>query len=178
MTRTGIRTLLVAGVLAGLLTGCGSTQAGAAATVGNRRISVADVQSATTDVQTLFGPTQPVSQTMVLFLLAAAPYVEDVAGRAGVGASDDDARRVFGTKVQHPSPAGLAVMRVNSSIEKLGQLDQAAGQQALSEVTRNLVRDHLKVNPRYGRFDPQRGRLLPDQPNWLPTPSPAASPEQ
>ncbi|HEY6793356.1 MAG TPA: hypothetical protein VI248_01595 [Kineosporiaceae bacterium] len=180
MTRSVLRTVVVTGVAALVLAGCGTPEAGAAATVGGRRISVADVQSATSDVQTLYGQNQPVSQRAVLYLLAAAPYIQEVATRRGAGTSPDEARRIFTQKDPKltPSDAAVTVLQANGSLGKLDQLGPTATQEALSEVTKELAHDHLTVSPRYGTFDPQRGTLLPDQPNWLPTtatPSPTPS---
>jgi hypothetical protein len=180
VTRTVLRSVLVSGVAALVLAGCGTPEAGAAATVGGRRLSVADVQSATAQIQSLYGQNQPVSQRAVLYLLAAAPYIQDVATRQGAGSSADEARRIFTSKDPNltPSPAALAVLQANESLGKLDQFGPTATQNALGEVTRDLARDHFTVNPRYGTFDQNRGTLLPEQPNWLPvtaTPSPAPS---
>ena len=178
MTRTVLRTVLATGVAAALLSGCGTPEAGSAATVGDRRISVSDVQSATADIQAVFGPDQPVPQRNVLFLLAAAPYIEDAASRSGAGVSLDDARTQFANKVADPSRAALVVIQANASLSRLDQLGQGRTQQVLVEITQCLAKDGFTVNPRYGTFDPQRGTMLSDQPNWLPTPSPTPTPAQ
>jgi hypothetical protein len=180
VTRTVLRSVLVSGLAALVLAGCGAAEAGAAATVGGRRVTVGDLQSATADIQALYGQNQPVSQRAVLYLLAAAPYIQDVATLRGAGSSVDEARKIFTAKNPNlsPSPSSLTVLQANESLGKLDQLGAEATQQALAEVTQDLARGHFTVNPRYGTFDPQRGTLLPDQPNWLPataTPSPTPS---
>lgn len=177
MTRTVLRTLLLTAAASVLMAGCGVVpQAGAAATVADRRISVQDVQTATTQIQQMYGPDQPVPQRSVLYLLAAAPYIQDIAAREKAGTSLDDARRAFGDKVTDPAPASLVVVQANLALGRLDDLGNGKTEQALMEVTKDLARDHFTVSPRYGTFDAQRGSLLPDQPNWLPTPS--ASPSQ
>jgi hypothetical protein len=175
VTRMGIRALLVAGAVAALTAGCGSTEAGSAATVGDRRISVQELQTATNDIQKLYGPNQPVPQRSVLFLLAAAPYLEAIAVPEDAGASLSDARKVFGETVPNPSHAALVVMQANTTLGNLDQLGNDKTTQALQQVSKSLADDHFTVNPRYGEFDPTRGSLLPEQPNWLPTPSPTPS---
>jgi len=175
VTRSLLRSVLVAGVAVTLVSGCGTPEAGSAATVGSRRISVQDVQSATADIQALYGPEQPVPQQSVLFLMAAAPYLETAAIKLQAGASIDDARTVFGTKVAHPSQAALQVIQANVIIANLQKLGNEQAGPALQEVTDSLQRDKLSVNPRYGTFDPQTG-IKQVQPNWLPTPPPSATP--
>ena len=174
MTRSVLRSVLMAGVAVALVSACGTPEAGSAATVGSRRISVHDLQSATADIQALYGPDQPVPQQSVLFLMAAAPYLETAATKVQAGASLDDARNVFGTKVPNPSPAALEVIQANVIIANLQKLGTDKAGPALQEVTESLVRDKISVNPRYGTFDPENG-IKQVQPNWLPTPTPSAS---
>lgn len=176
MTRTVLRTVVATAAATLLLAGCGTPEAGAAATVGGRRISVQDVQTATAQIQQMYGPDQPVPQRSVLYLLAAAPYIQDIAVRDQAGTSLDDARQAFGDKVRDPSEAALTVVQANMALGRLDDLGNGKTEAALQEVTKDLARDHFTVSPRYGTFDAQRGSLLPDQPNWLPTPS--ASPSQ
>jgi hypothetical protein len=175
VTRTALRRVLVTGAVAVLMAGCGTPQAGAAATVGSRRISVSEVQSATSDFQVLYGPDQQVPERAVLYLLAAAPYLQVIAARSNAGTSVDDARKVFGSKVTHPSQAGLTVMEANTSLTRLDSLGGNATTDALTEVAKDLSRDGFTINPRYGSFDLTRGVLGSSQPNWLPTPPPSAS---
>jgi hypothetical protein len=175
--RTVLRTGLATAAATVLMAGCGAVpEAGAAATVGDRRISVQEVQTATADIQKMYGPDQPVPQRSVLYLLAAAPYIQEIATRDRAGTSLDDARKAFGDKVRNPAEASLVVVQANLALGRLDELGSGKTEQALMEVTKDLARDDFTVSPRYGTFDAQRGSLLPDQPNWLPTPS--ASPAQ
>jgi hypothetical protein len=181
VTRSVLRsvmvTMTVSAAVAALTAGCGTPEAGAAATVDGRRISIGDVQAATTDIQAYYGPAQPVAQTAVLYLLAAAPYIDDITSQYRTGASVDDARAFFAGKVAHPSSAALTVIRANLGIRRLDSVSQPQAEQALMEVNRDLVRDGFTVNPRYGTFDPAQGSIQLTNPDWLTqtasTPSPA-----
>jgi len=191
VTGTRIRTLLVATGVAALLAACGTPHAGAAAVIGNRRISVSDLQSATQDAQAYVdaqtnaqgGQRTAVSQRQVLYLLAALPYIEQLATQAGVGVSEDDARsELRAWNVPNPSHAGVQVVQANAALAQLQQQGQSKAAEVNSEITDALKKDHLEVNPRYGTFNGSVGRIIPGQPNWLPTPSssaiPAATPSQ
>lgn len=168
MTRSAMRSLLVSIAATALLAGCGSMTAGAAAVVGDRRISVAEVQEATVDAQAWVGEGGQITQTQILYLLAIAPYVQDIAIRYNAGASVDEARKVLLPKVPHPSDAAISVLRANISLNDLQQnLGQEETVKVLSEVNKRLNADGFQVNPRFGAFDSKTGRFLPQQPNWL-----------
>jgi hypothetical protein len=178
VTRTVLRSVLVTTAVAVLMAGCGTPEAGSAATVAGRRIPVSDVQSATTDIQALYGPDQPVPQRSVVYLLAAAPYIQQVATRFRAGASTDDALAVFSGKVAHPSTAALTVIQANTSVSRISDLGQQQSVQALTEVNADLKRDGFTVNPRYGTFDPTRGSIGLETQDWItetatPTPTPS-----
>jgi hypothetical protein len=173
--RTRIRTLVVATGVVALLAGCGTPEAGSAAVVGNRRISVSDLQAATVDAQAFVGPSVPVSQRQVLYLLAASPYIEQLADRFGVGVSTDDARAAMAQTVPHPSAAGLKVVQANEALLAVQQLGDQQTSVANAIITKGLVSEGFSVNPRYGIFNTSIGRVAPIQPNWQPTPSPSAT---
>lgn len=184
MTRTATRkplvSLGVAALLAASLAGCGTASAGSAAVIGDRRISVSDVQSATVDAQAWVGEGTQITQTQVLYLLAIAPYVQDIASRYGAGTSDDDARAALRARVADPSQAGVDVIRANASLSALQQnLGEEKTGEVLAEATKRLTTDGFKINPRYGSFDATTGRVSMPAPNWLvgssaePTPSPS-----
>jgi len=184
VTRTRIRTLLVATGVVALMAGCGTPTAGSAAVVGNRRISVSEVQAATVDAQAFVGPQVPVTQRQVLYLLAAADYIFPLADRFQVGVSADDARTAMAAAVPHASDAGVEVIRANQALLSVRQL--GSQQQALADqlITQSLLADHFTVNPRYGTFNAALGRVVPFQPDWqvaaasptVKTPTPSPSP--
>ena len=183
VTRTVTRNLLVSIGVAALLAGCGSASVGSAAVVGDRRISVADVQSATVDAQAWVGGGTQITQTQVLYLLAIAPYVQEIATRYGAGASEQEARSTLQARVPEPSDAAVTVIRANTSLTDLQQrLGDQKTAQVLGEATQRLTADGFSVNPRFGDFDPTTGRISPIRPNWLPggeaqaTPTPTPSP--
>src|SRR5688572_18822494 len=76
VTRT-LRRLIVAIAVpvALLLGGCGTPQSGAAAVVGDRRISVTEVQEAFRDITVLVGQDGQVTQADMLTFLILEPYL-------------------------------------------------------------------------------------------------------
>jgi hypothetical protein len=156
-----------------LLAGCGSTQAGAAAVVGDRRISVDDVQAATAQIRHLQGA-ENVSQQQVLLLLIAEPYAVDAASTASVAVSEDDARAALKGAVDNPGQATVDLMRANLALTNLSQ--RQTGQAEIGRVLEQVAAASPRINPRYGRFDPQQRSIVPITPNWIsPSPSPGAS---
>jgi hypothetical protein len=89
---------VVLGLVAALgLSACGGgdpVESGAAAVVGSDRISVADLQTAYTELNEAFkGPgNQPIPQTSLLSWMMYSPFVIPEAAKQGVAISDDDAR--------------------------------------------------------------------------------------
>jgi hypothetical protein len=177
VTRTALRSLLAALAATALLAGCGSMTAGAAAVVGDRRISVSEVQEATADAQTWVGQGGRISQTQILYLLAVAPFVQDLAARYNARASEDDARRALATMVPNPCPGVLAVIRANISLNTMQErIGQEQTIMALGEINQKLATLGFTVNPRYGSFDAKTGRFEPERGNWLLTGDDESSP--
>lgn len=182
-SRRGRRLAGLALAVAAALTasGCGTMQAGAAAVVGGRRISVAELQQATTDIESAInaqaatnGAKQTVSQAKVLWLLVLEPYVVKAAGDAGVGVSDDEARAQFvEAKVAKPSQAAVDVIRASTALQ---QLEAGRKTQELEVVAEQLHKTKIEVNPRYGKFDLEQGAVVPTSPDWLAQPSGPAGP--
>ena len=164
----------VAALVALAVTGCSSSQWGAAAVVGDRRITVNQVQQATTDIQQVLGPDAQLTQSQVLYWLVLAPYVLDAAARHGIGVSVDDARHEM-QAVKDPSAAGLLAVRSAMAMGKLqGDLEAPEAQKAYEEVRAEVDATKIRVNPRFGVFDPKQFIITPQQPDWLP-PTPTAS---
>ncbi|MFZ0158505.1 MAG: hypothetical protein WAL50_05695 [Kineosporiaceae bacterium] len=167
--------LLGAGMsLLAAVTGCGSSEAGAAAVVDGRRITVADVQKATSDIQAFTG--QQVSQRQVLYFLIIGPRVVDAAASAGIGVSASDARTMLVQKVAEPSEPAVAAIRANESVNRLSQLGEDKSKPIMDGLLAGLRAADIDVSPRYGTFDKQTVTMGTLKENWLaPTPSASGS---
>ncbi|MBL8930001.1 MAG: hypothetical protein JNL54_07760 [Kineosporiaceae bacterium] len=165
--RTTRRIALVATSLTLALTGagCSSSTAGAAAVVDGRRISVAEVQQATTDIAAYTG--QEVAPSQVLFFLIVGPQLVKAAAANGVGISDAEARQELTTKVAEPSDAAIAAIRANESLQQLNGLGEAQGKPAVDAIVAQLKQSDIEVSPRYGRFDTTTVSVVPVEQNWL-----------
>jgi hypothetical protein len=185
-----------------LLGACGGTQAGAAAIVGDRRITVSELQTATAEVRSIVGDPSQVTQELVLGWLIAHPYVMQVATEQGRGVSPQDAEGFFTrakfTNAQGgttPSEASIEAVQTAYALSVLTGQDTSTpetAKKATDEVLADLKAAHVEVNPRYGRFDyrwddqTQSFTLSPRSSNWLqptqpaqpaatPSPSPSSS---
>jgi len=190
-TRGGAALALAASLaVAPLLAACRPAQAGAAAVVGDRRVTVEQVQTATTELRSIVQDPTQISQQLVLGWLITSPYVLQVASDQGQGVSTQDAERFFqqanfkaaggGTT---PSDASVQAVQTAYALQKLtGQgSDQKQAQAAVEQVLADLKSAGVKVSPRYGtfdyRWDAQTGTfsLSPHTSNWLqPAPGPTA----
>jgi hypothetical protein len=160
-----------------LLSGCGGPAvSGAAAVVGDRRITESDLQVATRDLQKVVGPENPLTQPQVLSYMVVGPIALDVAAKNGIGVSQDDAVKVLAGKVTDPSEPTLLAARGAIALSQLSRgLEQAASQQAYQDVLAQVKATSITVNPRYGVFDGERFAINPVSPNWL---VPKAAPTQ
>jgi hypothetical protein len=154
--------------------------AGAAAIVGDRRISVEEVQDVTTDLQTYLGSagaanTGKVNQSGVLWLLIVYPDVVQAASDVGVGVSEDEAAQdLTAHKVTHPSRGAVNVIQASKALDNLQQSGQ---RQAVQDVGTKLHERKIEVNPRYGHFDKDKLDIVAATPDWLvrsETPAPGA----
>ncbi len=188
-TRGGAAAVALAASLAltPLVAACG-TQAGAAAVVGDRRITVGELQTATSEVRAIVQDPNQVSQQLVLGWLIVQPYVVRVAGEQGRGVSREDAQGFF-TRSNFTSPAGGTTPSdaAVSAVQAAYALQLLTGQDSSPEVAKRSVDTVLadlksadvRVNPRYGTFDyrwdeqSQSFTLTPRSPNWLETRAPA-----
>jgi hypothetical protein len=168
------------------LSGCGTTQAGAAAIVGDHRITVSDLQTATTELKRLVQDPTQITQELVLGWLIANPAAVEVATQKGQAVSRDDALRFFsqanftnpagGTT---PSEAAITAVQTAYALQLLaGQdVDPAAAKANVDQVLADLKAEKVTVNPRYGTFDyawdaqTQSFTLSPTKVSWLTTPS-------
>ena len=194
--RGGAATLALAASLAltPLLGACG-TQAGAAAIVGDRRISVGDLQTATAQVRAIVPDPGQINQELVLGWLIAQPYVVQAASEQGRGVSREDAESLF-TAANFTGPDGSTTpsQAAVSAVQSAYALQLLTGQNSTPQVAKKVVDQVLadlrtagvQVNPRYGNFDYRWDEqsasftLTPRSPNWLqpskPSPSPSTVP--
>jgi hypothetical protein len=199
------RRLLVALATVGIAltaSGCGSVDAGAAAIDGDRRISVADVQTATVQVNRIVKQESQFDQRSVLSFLITEPYLVAEATRKGVGVSPDDARDIFRqfnfidpiTGSSSPAPATLQMVRGILALNRLQgrplvegdtSLPAEQGQAAVAAVSEQLKAADITVNPRYGSFEPvfdvAAQKIFPVTPttdNWLVPSTPQPTPSQ
>jgi hypothetical protein len=150
-----------------LVSACGTPTAGAAAVIGDRRVTEADVQRATADIQAKVGAANPVPQAQVLFFLIAAPDVVDAANRAGVGFSLDDARTDLETTLVSPSEPGATVWQASKAMFNINNLPADRSGQVKAALIKVLRSHTVTVNPRYGSFDPKTVSVGPAVENWI-----------
>ena len=191
--RRGAAVVLAASLaLTPLLGACG-TQAGAAAVVGDRRITVDELQTATSEVRSIVQDPSQVTQQLVLGWLIAHPYVVQVASEQGKGVSRQDAQTFFtrsNFKTQDggttPSDSAVDAVQTAYALSLLTGQDSSpeVAKRSVDEVLADLKAAKVTVNPRYGTFDYKWDEqtatftLSPRSPNWLKpaNPAPAASP--
>lgn len=191
MSRPRVAALAVALAigLAPVLSGCGTTQAGAAAIVGERRISVTELQTATAELKQLVKDPAQITQELVLGWLIANPAAVQVATEKGQAISRDDALRTFSqanfrSSAGGTTPSDISVTAVQTAFALqllAGQdVDPATAKANIDQVIADLKADKVTVNPRYGTFDyawdtqTQSFTLSPSKAGWIATPSPSA----
>ncbi len=167
-----------------LLGGCASSEAGAAATVGDHRISVAEVQSGYHSIVELAGPDAGFTQSIILNYLILEPYLDQVASEMGRGVSADDARHQFNIDASLPAPsaAALKVMRALAANQAIrsGRTDDEINR-TYQQVSDRLKADGVHINPRYGAGlqykvgDQAMLTILPEKQDWIAsTPQPSS----
>ncbi|HET8615432.1 MAG TPA: SurA N-terminal domain-containing protein [Actinomycetales bacterium] len=179
-TTRRIAVAALAATFAGGLTACSPEQTGAAATVGGRSVSVADLHDAVEGVKSGNPDLAQVEglDRYLLFDLIAAPYMLQAASDAGMGVSTDEAAAAL-PKSHDPDPSAVRALQTQIAFQNLRQ---ANDMQALEKVRDELVRAGVTVNPRFGSFDPSgvtevnKPTIVDHQPNWLSqTPAPTPS---
>jgi hypothetical protein len=174
--------------LAPALAGCGTTQAGAAAIVGDHRISVGELQTATTELKKLVSDPAQITQELVLGWLIANPAAVQVATEKGQAVSRDDALRFFsqakftnGSGGTTPSDAAVTAVQTAYALQLLAgtDVDQATAKANVDQIIADLKADKVTVSPRYGTFDyawdaqNQSFTLSPTKVSWLTPPTTA-----
>lgn len=187
--RVAVAVLAAAVATTPLLAGCGTTQAGAAAIVGDHRITVDEVQTATEQLKGLVQDPTQITQELVLGWLIANPYAVQVASEHGKGVSRADALTFFqqahftnSAGGSTPSESAISAVQSAYALQLLagGQTDPTTAKKAVDEILADLKNAKVRVNPRYGTFDyvwneqTQSFTLSPRKDAWLATPSPSA----
>lgn len=170
----GLRAVAAAAVLALALVACSPAQAGAAAVIGDRRISAGEVSNAVAGIKA--GNPQLAQgnglDRTVLFFLVISPYVLSSAQSSGVGVSVDQARQML-PKTQDPDPGAVKVLRTFLALQRL---QQGGKNDALTQIQKDITAAKPELNPRYGTFDVKQMAVVDAPPNWLvPRTAPTAS---
>lgn len=150
---------------------CTFTQTGAAAVVGDRRISTAELQRALTGLREGNPQFAEVAglDRLVLFDLIAEPYLLRAAEAQGLGVAESEAQAALPGTPQ-AAPEALRVLRAQLALNRLNQGQRT---EALQGVGTQLREAGVEVSPRYGRFDTQTLSITDQAPNWLvPTATP------
>jgi hypothetical protein len=180
-TTRRIAAALAATTLAAALTACSPDQSGAAATVGDRTVSVSDLHSAVEAVKSGNPDLAQVEglDRYLLFDLIAAPYLLDAASQAGVGVSEAEAAAAL-PKAHNPDARAVRALQAQLAFQNLRQANNT---QALEGIRTQLEQARVEVNPRFGTFDPagvtevNKPTIVDSQQNWLvalPTPTPSS----
>lgn len=165
LVTTPVRRVAAALILgAALVTaGCGTTEAGRAATVDGKVITETDVQTARTQINTTF-PAANLTTSQVLGRLIAAPVILSIAERQGTPVSESIAQTTYTTQPDYngekPEAPTLEVLRAELALQ---QFQQSQTQVPVSEFQKLKV----VVNPRYGRFDPASASVTEQTPDWI-----------
>ncbi|MGL5859223.1 MAG: SurA N-terminal domain-containing protein [Angustibacter sp.] len=153
------------------LGGCSPREPGAAAVVGDRRITTQQVADAVRGIKAgnpQVGKTEQLERT-VLYFLVLAPYVADAARDEGVAVSDAQAEALL-SESSDPDPDAVMVFR---TFLALRQLQEARDTEGLDRLQQRLAAAAPDINPRYGVFDAREVAIVDTNPNWL---EPTASP--
>lgn len=170
-----LRATTVALVAATVLAVSGCATADTAAVVDGRRITEAQVQEAVTQIKKI-NPEAQIDTVFALRALVFAPFVTDVADRAGKGISDSYAAQLLGGSAQDFNPYTLDLVKASwlldsqSNPNALTSTEQAQFADAVAKAT-------ITVNPRYGTFDRKSLNFEESSPNWIkagsePSPTP------
>lgn len=169
MTPT-VRRVVAGLALAGALVtaGCGSLETDRAATVDGRVISETEVQSVMTQFNGMKQPRlDPLTPASTLSLLVQARPALEYFGEHGVVASESVAQQEAGNRgVRNPSDATLEALRFLDALQQAS--DSGAFSQAdQQELIQRIADQKVKVNPRYGTFDPTNISVTASQPDWI-----------
>jgi hypothetical protein len=144
---------------------CSPRESGAAAVVGDRRITTDQLSGAVAGIKRgnpQLGANQGLDRT-VLFFLIISPYVLRAAEAKGVGVSDAQAAKLLVRDID-PDPDAVQVLRTYLALQAL---QEAKGTAELQQVQQEVAAVKPRLNPRYGRFDTKELTVVSETPNWL-----------
>jgi hypothetical protein len=160
-----VRVAAAAGVAALALVACSPQEPGAAALLGDQRITTAQVDEAVRGIRRGnpdIAQGEGLERT-VLFYLVVAPYLLPRAEQAGAGVSETEAAAQL-PRATDPDPQALRVLRTFLSLQKLQQAGQSA---VLQQVQQQIRAARVRISPRFGRLDTTQLEIVDRQPNWL-----------
>lgn len=160
-----LRTLrgpLAAVVIAAALSVSGCGTADTAAVVNGQVISETEAQRAAREINEAFSPQTPLDTPGAVSSLIAAPIINEVASKVGKAESDSSARAAM-PNISDPSQASLDLVKANFALQKLSDQEK-------QQVLEQLKKADIKINPRYGSFDPDTASFEAPARNWLKLP--------
>lgn len=164
------RAILPAVAAAALLAGCASSP-GTAAVVDGERISEADAQALTAELNAVFGQELTVADTIGIY--AQTGPILDAAEGLGISASEAQVRDLLTQQAETNgyTPEDGQFLEQTVYIGR-GQVVSSPVQQdpdALAQVGEEIQALDIELNPRYGTVD--AGAFIPPQPDWLVAPT-------
>ena len=160
-----VRRVIAALVLGGALvtSGCGANEANQAAVVDGTVITETEVQTAQRQINATF-PSANLTVSNVLSRLIQAPVVLSFAEEQGSPVSETVARSLYEQQEawdgEDPARSTVEVLRAELAIQGL---QQSGAQVPVSEFETLRVR----LNPRYGTFDPATASVATSMPAWI-----------
>ena len=170
-----VRRLLAGLMLASALvtTGCGSLEAGRAATVDGRVITQDEVDSVMTEVNSMGILQQPFTPTSALTALVRAEPALRFFEENGVVASRSVAlQNAHDNGVARPSESTIEVLRFFNALNEAAQSQRFTPEDE-SELVARIAEQDVSVNPRYGDFSADAAAVAPTTPPWITQTEPA-----
>ncbi|WP_426565849.1 hypothetical protein ACPPVT_04585 [Angustibacter sp. McL0619] len=158
--------LVVLAVVAAVgLSACSPAKVGAAAIVGDSRITSAQVNNASAGIRQ--GNPQLAQgeglERTVLYYLVIAPWVLPTAAANGQGVSNQEATKLL-PDAKTPDPDSVLVLRTFIALQKM---QQAGLSEPLAQVQKDIAAANPKLSPRYGTFDAKSMSIVDAPPNWV-----------
>lgn len=169
MFRVTRRRMAAAALIAGaMLTSACAPEVGAAAVVDGKRIDVATVQDATSDLELI---ADGLTQTDVLGMLIIAPLWSQIGSEHGVGFTDQEVQTTLDAFVeqleaepQEFSQGAIDVLRSDLILTAL--LNGPDRDDIIADIQQRIAETDIEANPRFGNFTTEGG-LQPTTPVWL-----------